>query len=83
MIPYTVRYNVENVAKKYTRPFKHKFLHEIIAFLHQYRNNDSKEENFDIWNNVIFAAILYLSILVWSSDFMNIVFMNVVIFVFT
>ncbi len=48
MIPYTVRYNVENVAKKYTRPFKHKFLHEIIAFLHQYRNNDSKEENFDI-----------------------------------
>ena len=39
--------------------------------------------NFDIiWYSVIFAANLYLSIFVWSSDILNFVFMNVVILVF-
>ncbi len=39
--------------------------------------------NFDIiWYTVIFAANLYLSIFVWSSDILNFVFMNVVILVF-
>ena len=38
--------------------------------------------NFDIiWYSVIFAANLYLSIYVWSSDMLNFVFMNVVILV--
>ncbi len=39
--------------------------------------------NFDmIWYSVIFAANLYLSIFVWSSDTLNFVFMNDVILVF-
>ena len=39
--------------------------------------------NFDIiFYSVIFAANLYLSIFVWSSDILNFVFMNVVILVF-
>ncbi len=39
--------------------------------------------NFDIiWYTVIFAANLYLSIFVWSSDILNFVFSNVVILVF-
>ncbi len=38
--------------------------------------------NFDIiWYSVIFAANLYLSIFLWSSDILNFVFMNVVILV--
>ena len=38
--------------------------------------------NFDIiWYSVVFAANLYLSIFVWSSDILNFVFMNVVILV--
>ncbi len=39
--------------------------------------------NFDmIWYSVIFAANLYLTIFVWSSDIVNFVFMNVVILFF-
>ena len=34
-----------------------------------------------LWYSVIFAANLYLSIFVWSSDILNFVFMNVVILV--
>jgi len=38
--------------------------------------------NFDIiWYTVIFAANLYLSIFVWSSDILNFVFINVIILV--
>ena len=38
--------------------------------------------NFDIiWYSVIFAANLYLSIFVWSSDILTFVFMNAVILV--
>ena len=40
--------------------------------------------NFDLpWYFITFAATLYLSIFVWSSDFLSfVVFMNVVILVF-
>ena len=42
------------------------------------------EINFGIlWYSVIFAANLYESIFVWSSDILNLVFMNVVMLVFT
>ena len=34
-----------------------------------------------IWYSVMFGATLYLSIFIWSSDFLKFVFMNVVIFV--
>ena len=41
------------------------------------------KNNFDmIWYSVIFAANLYLSRFVWSSDILNFVFMNVVILVY-
>ncbi len=37
-----------------------------------------RKNNFDqIWYSVIFAATLYLSMLVWSSDFLSFAFMNV------
>ena len=38
--------------------------------------------NFNIiWYTVIFKATVYLSIFVWSSDFLNFVFVNIVILV--
>ena len=41
-----------------------------------------KINNDIIWYYVIFAANLYLSIFIWSSDILNFVFMNVVILVY-
>ena len=69
-------------------PFKHVyFWHYIhffvkIALSLKFWNNDSMEDWF--WYNIILIIYLqlYLSIFVWSSDFLSFTFMNVVILVF-
>ncbi len=64
-------------------PFIFAILHTFFTWNNYFIIMILRKINFDIiWYSVIFAATLYLTIFVWSSDFLIFAFINVAILVF-